>query len=79
MASKCWPLIIANASLDEEYDAPMSAAIVYFVGSIKSGSSIPFIGKPLTPNIPFSPERVTLKSIGSIIGTRAGIPIPKFK
>lgn len=78
VAYKWDPQTNPNASLDEEYDAPKSAEIVYFEGSIKSGSSCPFLGNPLIPNIPFSPYRVTSKSLGNIDGTKAGIPIPKF-
>lgn len=55
VANKWDPLTKPKASLEEEYDAPKSAYIVYFDGSIKSGSSWPFLGNPFIPNIPFSP------------------------
>jgi len=55
VASKCYPLIIPKHSLEHPNHAPSPTLAVYLDGSIKSGSSLPYSGKPFKPKTPFSP------------------------
>lgn len=73
------PLIIANDSLELKKDAPFDVITVYLAGSTKSASSSPGFGYPPNPKRPFSLYKDTLYSFGIKIGTKVGIPIPKFK